>query len=84
MELKLNWRSEYPDEEFPDSPYLVDDLMKLDVDVIYKKMKKYKKGRKNLGLIPLMASCSIGQIGALNTESYAEQINLLGKIVVTD
>jgi hypothetical protein len=36
MELKINWRSKYPDEEFPDSPDLVEDLMKLDVGVIYK------------------------------------------------
>ncbi len=31
-----------------------------------------------------MASCSKGQIGALNAERYAERVNSMGKLVLTD
>ena len=31
-----------------------------------------------------MASCSKGQVGTLNVESYAVRVNLMGKLVLTD
>eukprot|EP00978_Attheya_sp_CCMP212_P013132 scaffold32855_cov56-Attheya_sp.AAC.1 len=40
--------------------------------------------RKRYGYLPLMASSSKGQIGALNAESYAERVNSMGKLVLTD
>jgi len=34
------------------------------------------------GYIPLMMGCSIGQLGALSAESWAERVNSVGKLVV--
>ena len=31
-----------------------------------------------------MASCSKGQVGTLNVESYAVRVNLMGKLVLID
>ena len=39
---------------------------------------------KGLGLIPLMASCSKGQIGALNAESFCERVLSQANLVMTD
>ena len=36
------------------------------------------------GYIPLMMGCSIGQLGALPAESFAERINSCGKVLLDD
>jgi len=63
---------------------LIGDLMKLDVGVLYKHLESEDKDRKRYGFLPLMASCWNCQIGALNAESYCEQGNSMGKLVLTD
>ena len=44
--------------------------MRLNVGKIYQELERADMGRKNYGYIPLMASCSTGQLGALSAESY--------------
>jgi hypothetical protein len=78
------WKTLYPDQVETDTPDLVKDLMKLDMGVVYKQIIQEDKDRKCFGFLPLMASCSKGQIGALNAESYAERMNSMGKLVLTD
>ena len=41
---------------------------------LYKKIKAADADRRIYGYIPLMASCSNGQIGALNAESFCERV----------
>jgi hypothetical protein len=50
----------------------VADLMPLDVGKLYRKIEKMDL-RRYYGHIPRMASSSIGQIGALNAESFCER-----------
>ena len=74
------------------------DLMNCDVGPLYLKlggMMETKKAvgpdgeavqevRSVFGLLPLMASCSDGQIGALNAESFAERVISGANLVMTD
>ena len=46
------------------------ELMQLDIGRLYKDMCD----AKHSGYLPLMAGCSIGQLGALNAESFCERI----------
>ena len=62
---------------------LIDDLLVLDMKPILEDIiSKNKDGQ--YGYIPLMMSCSSGQLGALNAESFAERINSAAKILVTN
>jgi hypothetical protein len=65
--------------------------IKLDVGPLYIKLglavEAKKKGGEpvfTFGLLPLLASCSEGQIGALNAESFAERIISGANLVMTD
>ena len=49
-------------------------LMPLDIGPLYSKITDTDKERRVYGLIPLMASSSFGQIGALNAESFCERV----------
>ena len=51
---------------------------------VYLKIIQEDKGRKEFGFLPLMASCCKGQIGALNAESFAERVNSIAKLIMTD
>ena len=65
----------------------ITDLMPLDcldVGKGYAKVEETDKGRKLYGLIPLMASCSYGQIGALCSESFNERILRCAGHVLTE
>jgi len=62
----------------------MDDLLQLDVGRVYLNIIKEDKGRKEFGFLPLMANCCKGQIGALNAESFAEQLNAIAKLIMTD
>ena len=47
--------------------------------------KRVRNAKPHLyGLLPVMATCSIGQLGALNAEGYAERVNSMGKLILTD
>ena len=52
----------------------VGDLMHLDMGPLYRKIISTDMERRIYGFIPLMASCSSGQIGALNAESFCERV----------
>ena len=62
---------------------LVEDLMKLDMGVLYNHIEKMDTGKQLYGWIPAMASCSIGQIGALSAESYCERVLSCSNNVIT-
>ena len=53
---------------------LVEDLMDLDMGVLYTHLEKVDTGRHMYGLIPKMACNSTGQLGALSAESYCERV----------
>jgi hypothetical protein len=55
-------------------------MMGLDIGVLY----QYLESNPKCGLLPLMASCSKGELGALNSESYAERVNSIGKQILTN
>ena len=48
--------------------------MRLDMGKVYNRVAQNDAGRQVYGYIPLMASCSSGQLGALSAESYCERI----------
>ena len=54
---------------------LIADLMALDVGRVYLYISKVvDPDSSKFGLLPLLASCGEGEIGALNAESYAERV----------
>lgn len=82
---KVNWRELYPDEKLPEGRLdLIRDLMKLDIGVLYKDIQKNDQSRSTYGMLPLMASCCQGQVGALNAESFAERCNSTGKLILSE
>lgn len=77
---KVDWQKLYKENNLPENLDMIRDLMGLDIGVLYKSLESESK----FGFLPLMASCSKGQIRALNAESYAERVNSCGKLVLTD
>jgi hypothetical protein len=77
---KVNWHDLYAEKKLPKESDLIGDLIGIDIGNLYKKLEKDKK----CGLLPLMASCSKGQLGALNAEGYAEHCNSVGKQVLSE
>jgi hypothetical protein len=71
-------------EKDPDSLDTVADLMSLDVGKLYRKIIETDSDRRLYGYLPLMASCSYGQIGALNAESYCERVLRCAGHVLTE
>ncbi len=64
---------------------LIDDLMFLDIGVVYLHILKTEDpDRSKFGFLPLLASCSSGQLGALNAESFAERIISAVNLTMTD
>ena len=87
--LIVDWKAEFPEEckEWPSrGPDPLRHLMRLDVGPLYKRIahedSKIKSPR--YGLIPLMVSCSRGQIGHLNAESFCERVLSVCNDVLTD
>ena len=72
-----DWRKEYPQAPLPPKPEPLDtvnDLMDLPMGKLYEKIIKSDDGCKLYGHIPLMASSSPYEIGALNAESFCERV----------
>ena len=86
--LQVDWSSIY--SAIPEKPDLIEDLMRVDIGVLYNNLqaaeaKRVCNGKQSLyGLLPVMAACSIGKLGALNAEGYAEHVNSMGKLILTD
>jgi hypothetical protein len=73
----VDWRAMFPSLQAKnkDEPLdLTEDLMRLDIGKLYTHVEKVDTGRQLYGYIPLMASSSSGQLGALSAESYCERI----------
>ena len=82
MHWSVPWKTLFPDLTTFD---LIDDLMPIDIGVVYIYIeKKEDPDRSKFGLIPLLASCSDGEIGALNAESFAERIISAVDLIMTD
>ena len=71
--LTIDWRA-YSTETTFKSPEDIDlmELLHIDVGPLYLKIKA--EANPAYGYIPLMASSSYGQIGALNAESFCERM----------
>ena len=76
--LSVDWRELFPhlkQKKKEGEPFdLIEDLMRLDMGKVYNHVAQNDAGRQVYGYIPLMASCSSGQLGALSAESYCERI----------
>lgn len=82
LKKDIDWAGVYGAMQFPDNPPstdLVRDLMHLDMGTLYTKLAK----DSSLGFIPLMASCSPGQLGVLNAESFCERVISQANLVMT-
>ena len=79
--LKEHRAKEMRDKEPLD---LTSDLMRLDIGKLYNEVGRSDQGRRTYGFIPLMASCSIGQLGALSAESYCERVISCANNVMND
>jgi hypothetical protein len=83
----VNWLDLYPhlktmhkDAETLD---LTEDLMSLDMGMLYRQVASMDAGKGAFGWIPTMASSSVGQLGALSAESYCERILSCANNVLT-
>jgi len=82
VKYRVPWGRLFPDLTSFD---LIEDLMQLDVGIVYLDIQKTEDhDRSKFGFIPLLASCSDGEIGALNAESFAERIISAVNLVMTD
>ncbi|KAI9330864.1 hypothetical protein BDR26DRAFT_922375 [Obelidium mucronatum] len=73
VNLRIDWHELFPTLQVGPLD-LVDDLMMVDMGVVYRKFQTMDPDQKKYGFLPLMASCSRGQIGALPAESYCERM----------
>ena len=80
----IDWAAQFPDAKLPTQPDLVNDLMKLHMGIFYRKLIASDPGQRSYGFIPLMAACSSGQIGALNSESFCKRVLSAGNLVVDE
>jgi hypothetical protein len=85
--LEVDWIDMFPDMKAKGKSNseldLVEDLMDLDMGILYTHLEKIDNGRQLYGLIPLMACNSVGQLGALSAESYCERVLSCANNVVT-
>ena len=58
--------------------------MPLKTRVVYNHITELDVERKIYGYLPIMKICSNGHIGDMDSESYSERVNLMGKLVLTD
>ena len=88
----INWLEVYPelkekkvaDKTVGEPLDLTEDLMRLDIGKLYKEIARGDQGRRVYGYVPLMASCSKGQLGALSAESYCERVLSVANQVVVE
>jgi len=93
LKLEIDFRAEFPDERLPPTDDeagepipldIVKDLMRLPIGVLYNKMIAAAGSFALYGYIPLMASCSAGQIGALGAESFCERVLSAANLVLDE
>ena len=78
-QLKVDWKPHLTKDNH-DGPYDLMTLLYASLDKLYPELEEMK----SLGYLPLMASCSRGQIGNLNAESYCERILSCANLVMTE
>jgi hypothetical protein len=81
--LQFNWIAEFPEHEFSASDPPLQDLLTLDVGIIYRRLMSEDPDGDKYGLFPEMARSSFGQIGALNAESFCERSISAANIICT-
>lgn len=87
--LEVDWLDMFPEEKWSEKGKtnseldLIEDLMDVDMGVLYTYLEKIDTGRQLYGLIPKMACNSTGQLGALSAESYCERVLSCANDVVT-
>ena len=85
--LDVDWLDMYPElsekKKKNSELDLIEDLMDVDMGVVYNYLEKIDTGRQLYGLIPQMACNSTGQLGALSAESYCERVLSCANNVVT-
>lgn len=70
---EVNWSSVDKNIQFknPQKPGMME-LMQVDIGKLYAAMEQ--QNDMPYGYLPLMAGCSVGQLGALNAESFSERV----------
>ncbi|KAK3276169.1 hypothetical protein CYMTET_15742 [Cymbomonas tetramitiformis] len=66
----IDWAAQFPAADLPSEPDLFHHLLKLPIGQLYNALQETGE----YGYLPVMASCSVGQLGALNAESFAERV----------
>ena len=78
------WSALYPNNKF-EIFNIYSELLDLYVKVLLDSAKHYSKGNGLcFGLLPLMCKVSKCQLGSLMSQSFAERMNLRGKLIVTE
>ena len=81
----LNFKKFFPDANLPEQLDVVKHLLKLDVGIIYRDITdNIDKKRLRFGFIPMLAACSVGEIGAVNAESFCERVISVCNTAMTD
>ena len=78
---RVEWARIFPDVDLG-KLNIIEDLMKLDISLVYLDIIKTDTDRKSFGYMPLLASCSEGEIGAVNAECFAERIVSASNLVM--
>ena len=80
---KINWSKVDPNVEIrdPSSPDMLE-LMGMNISALYRRLEE--NDHSQFGHIPVMASCSKGQVGALNAESFCERCMSCANLVVDE
>ena len=81
----LDFKKIFPDANLPEQLDVVTHLLKLDVGIIYRDITdKIDQKMLRFGFIPLLASCSVGEVGAVNAESFCERVLSVCNTAMTD
>ena len=82
--LTIDWCEYYPSLKGEEQLDTLSHLMPLDIGTLSQIMVSDPERRLfGIGYIPLMASCSHGQLGALNAESFCERVLSCANDVLT-
>ena len=68
----VDWQAEFPDQIHSNEDLDLMDLMTIDIGKLY--LKYESLNNPDYGVIPILATSSYGQFGALNAEGFCERI----------
>lgn len=78
--VKIDWQKEFPDVVTSATPDILKDLFGLNLSKVYASLTAKNK----YGILPLMASVGLGQLGSLMSESFCERIVSMANQVMTE